>query len=253
LILEARRLRHIAEAYGLNWRPVSKLQRVEVTRASQHITPERIESAVQEAVAAVAPSSADLRISLDHEIAGFYLPMDVVASLDIRDLDYDPVGRRFTATLVAPAKGQTLISRPVAGSVVELARIPVPRRLISAGEIVGTQDMEWILIEADRLSAFHLTDIAQVIGQVAQRPLKAGQPMRTTDVAQTPLIKKNSVVRLIVTSGPMTLSARGRALEDGAFGQAVRVINVDSNRQVSGVVQDAGTVAVAADISAAIN
>jgi flagella basal body P-ring formation protein FlgA len=154
---------------------------------------------------------------------------------------------------VAPADGPALVSHPIAGSVVELAQIPVPRRLIGAGEIIGAGDMDWIWIETDRLSAFHLTDIAQVVGQAAKRPLKAGQPMRSTDVAQTPLIKKNGLVRLVLNNGAMALTTRGRALEDGVFGQAVRVINIDSNRQVSGVVQDDGTVSIAVDLPAVTN
>ncbi len=44
----------------------------------------------------------------------------------------------------------------------------------------------------------------------------------------------------------MTLTVLGRALEDGAQGQPIQVMNTKSNRVVQGIVQDAGTVTVLA-------
>ncbi len=50
----------------------------------------------------------------------------------------------------------------------------------------------------------------------------------------------------------MTLSVQGKAMQDAAMGQTIRVMNVNSNRQLTGTVIDAGTVAVGFD-AVAIN
>jgi len=42
---------------------------------------------------------------------------------------------------------------------------------------------------------------------------------------------------------------QGKALQDAALGQTVRVLNVNSNRQLSGTVIDAGTVAIGFDVA----
>ena len=79
---------------------------------------------------------------------------------------------------------------------------------------------------------------------MAKRPLKAGQILRQSDVAVSPVIHKNDLIRLVVKTAQMTLSVQGKALQDAALGQTVRVLNVNSNRQLSGTVIDAGTVAI---------
>ena len=85
---------------------------------------------------------------------------------------------------------------------------------------------------------------------MAKRPLKAGQVLRQSDVAVAPVIHKNDLIRVVVKTGQMTLSVQGKALQDAALGQTVRVVNVASNRQLSGTVVDAGTVAVGFDVAA---
>jgi flagella basal body P-ring formation protein FlgA len=83
---------------------------------------------------------------------------------------------------------------------------------------------------------------------MAKRPLKAGQVMRVSDLVMAPAVKKNDLVRLVVQSGQMTLSVQGKVLQDAAIGQTVRVVNVGTNRQLSGTVVDAGTVSVSFDL-----
>jgi flagella basal body P-ring formation protein FlgA len=68
----------------------------------------------------------------------------------------------------------------------------------------------------------------------------------------SPVIHKNDLIRLVVKTGQMTLSVQGKAMQDAAIGQTVRVVNVNSNRQLTGTVIDAGTVAIGFD-AVAIN
>ena len=141
-----------------------------------------------------------------------------------------------------------MIQRNVFGTVYEMAQIPVPKRLISAGDIIAADDLEWQPVHLTRLSGNSLTDAEQLVGRMAKRPLKAGQILRQSDVAMSPVIHKNDLIRLVVQTGQMTLSVQGKALQDAALGQTVRVVNVNSNRQLSGTVIDAGTVAVGFDV-----
>jgi flagella basal body P-ring formation protein FlgA len=126
--------------------------------------------------------------------------------------------------------------------------VPVPTRLISAGEVVMAADIEWRAVQFSRLSNNTLTDSQQVIGYMAKRPLKVGQVLRQSDVVMAPAMKKNDLVRIVVHTGQMTLTVQGKVMQDAAIGQSVRVLNVASNRQLSGTVVDAGTVAVGFDV-----
>jgi flagella basal body P-ring formation protein FlgA len=250
LTLDARFLQQVARAYRLDWKPASKYQKITIGRMSQRVTATMVRSAIADSVQQRIGSTADLDVALDGGDLEFDLPTDVENSVTVSAINFDPVSSRFAAILVAPADGPPVIQRNVFGTVFEMAQVPVPKRLISAGAIIGADDLEWQPVRLTRLSGNSLTDADQLVGRMTKRPLKAGQILRQSDVAVSPVIHKNDLVQLVVKTGQMTLSVQGKAMQDAALGQTVRVINVNSNRQLSGTVVDAGTVAVGFDVAA---
>ena len=250
LTLDARFLQQVARAYRLDWKPSSKFQKIMIGRMSQRVTAPMVRDAISIAVQERIGSSSDLDIALDGGDLELDLPTDVENSVAVSAINFDPTSNRFAAILVAPADGPPVIQRNVFGTVYEMAQIPVPKRLISAGDIISADDLEWQPVHLTRLSGNSLTDAEQLVGRMAKRPLKAGQILRQSDVAVSPVIHKNDLIRLVVRTGQMTLSVQGKALQDAALGQTIRVINVNSNRQLSGTVVDAGTVAVGFDVAA---
>jgi flagella basal body P-ring formation protein FlgA len=251
LTLDARFLQQVARAYRLSWKP-AKYQKVTIGRMSQRITAPMVRDAIAVAVQERMGSSTDLDIALDGGDLELDLPTDVENSVSVSAINFDPHSNRFAAILVAPADGPPVIQRNVFGTVYEMAQIPVPNRLISAGDVIAADDLEWQPVHLTRLSGNSLTDAEQLVGRMAKRPLKAGQILRQSDVAMSPVIRKNDLIRLVVKTGQMTLTVQGKALQDAALGQTVRVINTNSNRQLTGTVIDAGTVAIGFD-AVAIN
>ena len=251
LTLDARFLQQVARAYRLTWKP-AKYQKVTIGRMSQRITAPMVRDAIAVAVQERMGSSTDLDIALDGGDLELDLPTDVENSVSVSAINFDPHSNRFAAILVAPADGPPVIQRNVFGTVYEMAQIPVPKRLISAGDVIAADDLEWQAVHLSRLSGNSLTDAEQLVGRMAKRPLKAGQILRQSDVAVSPVIHKNDLIRLVVKTGQMTLSVQGKAMQDAAIGQTVRVMNVNSNRQLTGTVIDAGTVAIGFD-AVAIN
>jgi flagella basal body P-ring formation protein FlgA len=59
-------------------------------------------------------------------------------------------------------------------------------------------------------------------------------------------VARNANVTLVLKSGGMTLSALGRAVDEGARGETVRVINVQTKRTVEAQVVGPDTVLVLA-------
>lgn len=250
LSLETRFLQQVARAYRLNWTPASKYQKVTVGRMSQRVTADMVRDALADAVQERVGSANDLAVQIDGGDVEFDLPTDVENSVSVSGINFNPASNRFAAIVVAPADGPPLFQRTVYGTVFEMAQVPVPNRLISAGEVVRAEDLEWQSVQIGRLTGNSLTDAQQLIGHVAKRPLKAGQVLRSSDLAMAPAVKRNDLVQLVVHTGQMTLTVQGKVLQDAAVGQSVRVINVSSNRQLSGTVVDAGTVAVGFNVPA---
>ncbi len=250
LALEARFLQQVARAYRLDWTPSSKYQKVMVGRMSQRVTGDMVRAALADSVQSKIGSANDLDVAIDGGDLEFDLPTDVENSVAVRAINFNPASGRFAGILVAPAEGPALVERTVYGTVYEMAQVPVPNRLISAGEIVRAEDLDWQPVQIGRLANNSLTDAQQVVGHMAKRPLKAGQVLRNSDLAMAPAVKKNDLVRLVVQTGQMTLTVQGKVLQDAAIGQTVRVVNVTSNRQLSGTVLDGGTVAVGFNVPA---
>lgn len=89
-----------------------------------------------------------------------------------------------------------------------------------------------------------LTSPADVVGQEARITLYPGRPIRPGDVGPPALVDRNQLVQLLYRTDTLTIRTEGRALDRGAAGDRVRVMNLSSRSTVSGVVSETGLVVV---------
>ncbi len=253
IVLDNRFLRSLIRAYSLDWAPASKYQRVLVARAAHKIDPNQVTQQVKDALRDYLGTDKEVEIAFDVGDTNLVLPTNVPATLAVQDIRFDPASQRFAAQLIVPASGPTLISRLVAGSVYETVQLPVLARSIAPGEVIQLPDLDWMAIRIDRVAGNAVTDPKQLVGMTARRPLRANQMLRMNDVAMAPAVHRGTMVTLMVQTENMTLTAQGRALEDAAVGQPVRVINTMSNKSLTGVVRDQTTVVIPVAGAMALN
>jgi flagella basal body P-ring formation protein FlgA len=74
--------------------------------------------------------------------------------------------------------------------------------------------------------------------------LRAGQALKTADLAKPDLVTRDQNVTLTYESTGLYLTIRGKALEGGTEGDVVNVLNLQSKRTISGVVTGRGQVSV---------
>lgn len=242
--LDARFLRQLVRAYRLDWQPDSKFDRVLVGRMSQRIEALQVTEVLGDALRERSSSAGGLNVVIDGGDVEFVLPTDLAPTIGVQNLQYDPTSQRFAALLVVPAEGPTALQRVVTGWAHETIEIPVLNRALPAGTTVQDADLGWISIRADRLVGNVVTDTRQLVGMTTRRPLRSNQILRGSDLVMTPAVRKNTLVTLALQSGPMSLSLMGKVLEDAAIGQSVRVMNVNSKKELVGVVRDAGTIEI---------
>jgi flagella basal body P-ring formation protein FlgA len=60
------------------------------------------------------------------------------------------------------------------------------------------------------------------------------------------LVTKGAAVTMVLESPGLLLTVKGQALEDGAKGETIRIMNTQSSRTVEAVVTAAGTARVSA-------
>jgi len=239
----ARWLAAVAQAYGLAWRPSSPLERTMVERASTAIDTRRIEG---ELIDALARRGVTGRISLVLDQPGLQLnlPMDAEPTMAIAGLTHDPTSGRFTAIVLAPATGTPLAKATISGRAVTMTDVPVLRRRIEPGEVIRADDIEWTSARTDRLGRDVIVDAQDLVGKSPRRPMRPGDPLMGSELRAPVMVAKNSLITIRLETPRLSLTAQGRALEPGAAGDAIRVVNTKSNKIINATVIDSSTVSV---------
>ncbi len=74
------------------------------------------------------------------------------------------------------------------------------------------------------------------------RPMGAFEPISTTDIKPLSAVKKGDKVTLVYKKNGIELSVLVEAMEDGGLGDTILVRNIDSKKQIYGMVQDQNTI-----------
>lgn len=160
-----------------------------------------------------------------------------------RGLRYDHSQQRWQASLLFVDKNEEVISAiPASGRYDELVEAPVLKRQIRKGEFIRDEDIEM----RDFIIAHTRSDTVRsredLIGKTPSRGISANRPIRSAEVIDMPIIKKNSMVQINYEVPGMIISATGQALSEGAKGQMIEVRNSESKKIIRAVVENATTV-----------
>ena len=242
-IFDARWLYRVARGHGLDWRPMSRLDQATVERDSLVIGREEITDYV---LAALLDKGADpdMLVDLGNRRLRLYVPAESSATVAVEDTTYDQRTRRFTAILVAPADDPSAQRVRVSGKLHQMSEIPVLSRRVLKDEIITKRDIKWIRTRSDRLQKDTLTNIADLVGKTPKRGLRAGYPVRISQVRRPLLVTKGSLVTLVLRVPNMLLTAKGRALDGGSDGDTIRISNSQSNTIVEAVITGFNKVSV---------
>jgi flagella basal body P-ring formation protein FlgA len=251
IVLNAAWLGQVAKMFQVQWRPSSPYDRAIVERAGKLVTMTDILPPLRrELRAAGMPEHSEIEVSNRNiEIS---LALQVPATVEVRNATYDKANGQFTAMLLvggenSGAQRVTLMGRSFAASAV-----PVLRRQISAGEVIRQDDVEIIYRRDDLIGRDVLTDIKQVVGRTPVYRIRPGDLIRMSDARAPLLVTRSSQIVIRLEYGAMTLTVQGKALDDGARGDVVRVENMQSNKTIEATVAgpDLVTVSLGARLAA---
>jgi flagella basal body P-ring formation protein FlgA len=93
-------------------------------------------------------------------------------------------------------------------------------------------------------------DAADLLGRTPRRGIAAMKPVSAADVMVPPLVKKGELVTVALQDGSISLTLQGRAMQNGAEGDIIRVVNTGSNKIVDGIVTGTQAVRVRSSSSA---
>lgn len=116
----------------------------------------------------------------------------------------------------------------------------VPTRTIRANAIIAETD---VTLRAGAQSA-GFARTADVVGQEARVVLYPGRPIGVDDIGPPAIVTRNQVVRVYFHSSGLQIVTEGRALERGAVGDLVRVMNLSSRATLFGKILADGSIRV---------
>ncbi|HZS63847.1 MAG TPA: flagellar basal body P-ring formation chaperone FlgA [Xanthobacteraceae bacterium] len=245
----AARVLEAARAHGLLGVETAGISEVRVTRASRAVTAREIEAQIAQAVAEQRGigDAGQIAVKLDRPAHTVQVEPAVTAPLRVLRLSDDARSGNFDIVLDLPGN-ETARGWPLhfTGSAVEMVPTALLTRPVSRGEVLHSTDI--VLAQRPKGEAgTDFIDKAEIaVGLAVRRGLGAGQVLRRGDLMKPDLIARNDIVTLVFQMPGIVLTSRGKALDSGAQGDTVAVINTQSNRRVQGTVTAAGTVLVAA-------
>lgn len=241
-VYDAERLRAIARAYDVPWAPSGRYDRSVVERPGRLIDAQEIE---QKILAALGSDPADRKVELSNRGLKLYGATTSADPISVRSVSQDSRSGYFSAML-AVATGETS-STPVqiTGRVLTLAAVPVLTRRMLPGEVIKAADVTTISIARTQVGQEAVLDARALVGQTPRRPLRERHPILASEVRAPVLVAKGSAVTMVLEAPGLLLTAKGQALEDGAKGETIRILNTQSNRTVEAVVHAAGMARVA--------
>lgn len=241
--LDALALVRFAARHKIDWLNTQGLTAIRIERAGTLVGADAIEKTLREGIEARGMQGR-VGIRLSGAPPTLYVATGTAPSVSLETLSVDPGTGHFTATLRAPAADPAGASLRVTGRAYAIAELPVLSRDIKPGETIGASDVVFTETPREKLGQNVLTAADDLIGKAAKRMIRAGRALRLGDVEPPVLVKKNAVVTMTMTMPGMSLTAEGRALEDGAAGDAIKIMNTASKRTVVATVQTEGLVSV---------
>jgi flagella basal body P-ring formation protein FlgA len=254
--VEAARVLAAARNAGLPSIETVGLAFVTVTRASRAVAPQEIEEALRLALvrANKIDTEAEITVSFDRALRTAHVEPDNASPVRILELSWNEVSGRFDA--VAGIDGSAVLAQAplrLSGTATETIEIPVFTRAMSRGEVIRASDIAMDRQPRNAAARTAVASLAPAIGQAVRRPVRAGQPVVASDLAEPTLVNRNDGVTLTCETPGMVLTVRAKALDAGAEGDTIAVLNAQSNRVVQATVTGPGRVAVLVGAPAALN
>jgi flagellar basal body P-ring formation protein FlgA len=220
------------------------LSEVVVTRLSRAITIEDIQDRIARAVAGQHGfgEAGNLSVSFDREVRTLHIEAAATSDLLVARLNLESRSGRFDVSLEIPgsAAARRLPLR-FTGTVSETIEAATLARNVTRGEVIREAD---VVIERRPKSEVGTDAIGAdtAVGLSAKRPLRAGLILRRSDLVRADVVNRNEAVTIVFEAPGIMLTARGKALDAGAAGDLINVLNIQSKRTVQATIAGPGRV-----------
>jgi flagellar basal body P-ring formation protein FlgA len=222
------------------------IKEVQVTRLARTLANKDLETAVATALERRfgLGDAANITVTFDRGIADMRLDASNTGALQPVATRYDARSGRFDIAFEINNDNN-----------------PAPTKLRFTGTAIETVEVAVLTRDIDRVDLLKASDVAmerrpkaEVTGEAAsrdrtlgmqlRRPMRAGTPIRVADIVKPDFVQRDQNVTVIYQVPGIYLTTRGKAIESGAEGDTISVLNLQTKRTLSGVVTGRGQVTV---------
>ena len=223
IVVEAAQLGAIARQFGVDWRPVSSADRAVLDWPGRPLRREDAMAAVRSALVA-AGAAADCEIELP-DFSPPVVPLDADPRPVVSAMEYDAGAGHFSAVLTITGNAMEPINVRVGGHVDDTVELPVATRRLLAGTVLRTEDVHMARVRVAQVHGDVLHHSADAVGMQIRHQIAAGQPLAAKELMRPSMVQRGATVLMLLDSPGIALTAQGHALEGGAIGERIRVLN----------------------------
>ena len=222
------------------------LKQIQVTRLARTLDGKDIELSVARALEHKngLGDAGNLSLTFDRDVGDMRLDAASTGAMQAISTRFDSRSNRFDVSFeISNENNGAPIKLRFTGTAIETVEAAVLARGVERNEVIKSSD---VVVER-RPKAEVGNDVAprdRAVGMQARKQLRAGQALKSADLAKPDLVTRDQAVTLIYQSSGLYLTIRGKALEGGTEGDVVNVLNLQSKRTVAGVVTGRGQVSV---------
>lgn len=134
-------------------------------------------------------------------------------------------------TLLTRVDNQIIRNQSIRIELEALAEIAVSAGGLRRGKIIAVGDIELRYQDISRLKEPFFA-VEDILGKRMKRSIRLGEPLQRQQVEFPPVIKRGERVVIQARRQGLMLSAAGEAKQDGRTGDAIRVMNSNSRKEV---------------------
>ncbi len=190
---------------------------------------------------------SDIELEFFGGQTGFVFENADEAKILVSDLNVNEEQNKFTATAEIFVDGKLSAETKLFGRYFDMTEVWLPVKNIEKDAIITQDDLVKAKIRSNRLRDDNVVDIDELVGKQAVRQIKADRPIMAKDIQDEVLITKGQLVTAVYSYKGLQITSRMEALEDGAKGQEIKLLNTKSKKEIVGKVLDDKTVEIRAE------
>jgi len=120
----------------------------------------------------------------------------------------------------------------------------VVQKPLNRNQTIEKEDVTVVTMDMADLPSNYISSLEGVVGKRTLRAMNPKEVFRTDMIEQPLMVKRNDKVSIVAESETIRITAAGEVRESGGKGDRIRVVNLNSNKEIFARVLDPKTVRV---------